>query len=1518
MAVFKCKICGGSLDIKEGESVVTCEYCGTKQTVPRLDDERRINLYDRANHFLRNNDYDKATSIYEKILEEDKTDAEAYWSILLCKYGVEYVEDPKTHKRKPTVNRMQIASIFADEDYKSAIKYADGFQREIYESEAKKIEEIKKEILFISSKEEPFDVFICYKETDNGGRRTIDSVIAQELYTELKKDGYRSFFSRITLEDKLGSAYEPYIFSALSTAKVMVVIGTRKENFEAVWVKNEWARYLALIKSGEKKTLIPAFKDMDPYDLPEEFSHLQAQDMSKLGFMQDLVRGIKKILGEGSHKGEKTPDNEVIGSQTQTQIIETIIKRVYLELSEGRFESARYQVDRILDIDPENAEGYLLLILAHLKLKGLNDLITFEGDIKRTNAYSRIMKFGDDEIKKRVSDVLDEREIYRDRQISDKIERYLTKVTNLVDFAAIKPHLEKIKTEQVRGEIKEKIALKKKDLIYEKAVKLMKVRRFKKAIKLFTSLDGYRDSAIKIEACKEGVKANKVLGKKMLRWSLIAAAVIVFVSSVLITVNIILKNNEMADIALRGGQNLELSEDGTSYVLTSFDDDEATEVTILSSYKGLPVTAIGDDAFKNCYLLSEVTIADGITSIGENAFMNCHLLKSVVIPDSVTFIGANAFNGCSRLTSITLGSGVTSIENGTFSQCRTLKSIYLSDRITNVGTYAFSKCNLLEEIVMPDSVKEVGVGIFYGCVGLKSVTLSDDVTKIDDEAFSGCTSLSDLDLPASLKSIGSNAFLNCTSLSGLDLPETLESIGSGAFSGCSFSEIGLSASLTSIGIGAFSGCSSLSEIDLPEALERIGSSAFFGCQALKNVNIPDGISVIGDNTFSGCTNLESVAFSSNINEIGENAFKDCNALKTVDFSGTADDWAKIYFTNLSSNPIYYSHSLSVGGEPLTELLFENARKISDYAFYNLVNLTKVTFSDSVESIGNSAFRNSVISKIEISDGLTQIGRDAFTDAAINSYKGRFEALSFFNIYNLKHLEITGGEITERAFSHCYNLRTVVLGEGITVVPEEAFYYCDGIVSVTLPESLTVIENEAFWYCTSLTSITIPNNVENIGIFAFERCENLTSVVLGSGLKSIGSSAFGYCKRLANLNLGNGITSIGSSAFSYCDNLLSVTLGNGIKNIAQYTFTNCKSLSSLTIPDSVESIGFGAFSTSGLTDVNIGNGVTSIGEYAFYHCSGLNNLILGNNLKTIGSSAFTQCTSLTEVTFPSGLERIEDYAFSSCNRLINLVFGDCAASIGNSAFAACSSLTDVVFSSGITSVGENAFSDCNLLRSVVMTESVETIGKNAFYGCENLESLTLPFIGRNEDGSGDTYAQLFGYIFGNISSGGATQYIATAYLSYFYMPSKLTSVTILGGKIPLGAFSGYRCLTSITLPQDITSIGDYAFYGCSGLQSIEIPSGVKSIGSRAFYGCSGLTSFSIPSGVTTIDQFTFSNCSSLKSLYIPVSVKSIAMYAFSGNGLTDIYYAGSMQDWGNIVIDFSGNDVLNDVEIHYDS
>lgn len=386
MAVFKCKMCGGTLEINNGDSVAVCEYCGTKQTLPKFDNEKFIHLHDRANHFRRENEFDKAMGIYEMILSEDKEDSESYWGIVLCRYGIEYVEDPRTHRRIPTVNRTQYTSIFDDEDYKKATLYADGFQRDIYIAEAEVINKIQKHILEISNKEEPFDIFICYKETDESGNRTQDSVYAQDIYTALTKEGYKVFFSRITLEEKLGSAYEPYIFAALNSSKVMLVVGTEKDNFNSVWVKNEWSRYLNLIKAGKEKTLIPVYKNISPYGLPEEFRYLQAQDLGKVGAVQDLLRGIEKIIGK---KSQHRP--QAIHKETPTVSNNTaaLLKRGYISLEDGEWQKADGFFEDVLNQNAECAEAYAGKLCAELELKALPEITA---SVKKTDDIKRIQE----------------------------------------------------------------------------------------------------------------------------------------------------------------------------------------------------------------------------------------------------------------------------------------------------------------------------------------------------------------------------------------------------------------------------------------------------------------------------------------------------------------------------------------------------------------------------------------------------------------------------------------------------------------------------------------------------------------------------------------------------------------------------------------------------------------------------------------------------------------------------------------------------------------------------------------------------------------------------------------------------------------------------------------------------------------------------------------------------------------------------------------------------------------------
>ena len=515
MSVFKCKMCGGTISFNPGDTVGVCEYCGSKQTLPRLDNDKKASMYDRANHFRRTNDFDKAANIYEQILNEDKTDAEAYWSLVLCRYGIEYVEDPSTHKRVPTVNRVQFTSIFNDDDYKSALEHADEYQREIYKEEAKTIDEIQKGILAISSKEEPSDIFICYKETDSQGRRTIDSVLAYDIYNKLTKEGYKVFFSRVTLEDKLGTAYEPYIFAALNSAKIMIVIGTKPEYFNAVWVKNEWSRYLALIKNGADKTLIPAYRDMNPYDLPEDFSYLQALDMSKLGFMQDLIRGVDKIISVTNTYVKEYKNS--ISTNTEE---ESLSKRIFMFLEDGDWNSANVYCEKILDIDVENSTAYLGKLLSELKIRKREDLKNLAQPFDKNNNYLKAIRFGDEKLKSELNSYID---FINNRNKKESLERQYDLATQSMISACSEDDYKKaaelfediidyLDSKNLAEECYEKAEILRKDLILSQGRLKMtgNIEGYYQALKMFESISGWKDADECAEKCyREIYKINQ-------------------------------------------------------------------------------------------------------------------------------------------------------------------------------------------------------------------------------------------------------------------------------------------------------------------------------------------------------------------------------------------------------------------------------------------------------------------------------------------------------------------------------------------------------------------------------------------------------------------------------------------------------------------------------------------------------------------------------------------------------------------------------------------------------------------------------------------------------------------------------------------------------------------------------------------------------------------------------------------------------------------------------------------------
>ena len=368
MAIIKCKMCGGDIELSQDKTYGVCDSCGSMMTLPKIDDEQRAAAFNRGNHFRRIGEFDKALGVYERIVQEDESDAEAHWCCALCRFGIEYVEDPTSHEWLPTCHRASFDNFLEDVDYLAALEHSDGVTKRQYQREAAKIAEVQHGILATSQNEKPFDVFICYKESDANGERTRDSLMAQDVYYQLTEQGRRVFFARITLEDKAGAQYEPYIFAALNSAKVMIVVGTCPEHFSAVWVKNEWSRFIALMRKDKHRVLLPCYRDMDPYDLPDQLSAFQSYDMSKIGFIQDLIRGVSKVLD-----ADKAPERETVIVQNESGAnVTAMLKRGSMALEDKNWGAAREFFDRALDMNAECAEAYLGQFLAGEQVSSLS------------------------------------------------------------------------------------------------------------------------------------------------------------------------------------------------------------------------------------------------------------------------------------------------------------------------------------------------------------------------------------------------------------------------------------------------------------------------------------------------------------------------------------------------------------------------------------------------------------------------------------------------------------------------------------------------------------------------------------------------------------------------------------------------------------------------------------------------------------------------------------------------------------------------------------------------------------------------------------------------------------------------------------------------------------------------------------------------------------------------------------------------------------------------------------------
>lgn len=702
MAVFKCKMCGGNLDIQKGITVYECAYCGTKQTVPSADDEKKLLLFSRANRLRFDCEFDKASGVYESIVADFPKEAEAYWGLILSKYGIEYVDDPATAKKVPTCHRSSFDSIMDDKNFELVMENSDDSSRAVYEEEAKKLEELRKSIIEVSQKEEPYDIFICYKETDNNGERTLDSLIAQDVYDALCENGYRVFFSRITLEDKLGQEYEPYIFAALNSAKIMLAFGTDYESYNAVWVKNEWSRFLQLIEQGQKKALIPCYKNIDAYDMPKEFAKLQAQDMGKVGAIQDLLRGIEKIM---------KPNGKITVSQTSFRETGNLLDNVFSLIEDGSFKTAEKYCDTILRSDPKNARAYLAKLMIDLKIRKFSKYGFLFKKYQQNENYKKLMEYGDEAMRKKFTDF----GRYKKRLL--KTSTISLSALLIVSFIVISTANRIAKDEKYRALLPQ--------LSYDSP-------NYKYLKSEFESLNGYYNSEYYAMLC--GARLGEFYQD----------------------VEELIYDDNFKDISVSirfpNVKHIKVLKGVTNIKAKAFKNCKSLKTVVLPD----SITYIGEAAFQGCDSLKSINLPQDIKNISKSSFQSCTSLKSIVIPDGVTIIGESAFLNCKSLKAVIMSDDTLAIKKSAFQNCDALESIVLPDKVEDIEEYAFAYCDSLKNVAIPQSVICIRDAAFQNCKALESITLPSDIRYLGSNIFYDCDSLKNVYLEVNYPRAGFN------------------------------------------------------------------------------------------------------------------------------------------------------------------------------------------------------------------------------------------------------------------------------------------------------------------------------------------------------------------------------------------------------------------------------------------------------------------------------------------------------------------------------------------------------------------------------------------------------------------------------------------------------------------------------------------------------------------------------------------------------------------------------------------
>lgn len=952
------------------------------------------------------------------------------------------------------------------------------------------------------------------------------------------------------------------------------------------------------------------------------------------------------------------------------------------------------------------------------------------------------------------------------------------------------------------------------------------------------------------------------------------------------------------------------------------------------------VTRIEDEAFKECYALTDLYIEDGDKPLAVGYGTSGYDQKISIFYDSpltkvyfgrdIEMIDPYLLNNISgvfaekqTLSSVTIGERVTEIQDNTFNSCRGLNSIDIPGSVVRIGHSAFEGCGLTGELVIPGSVKEIGDNAFLYCSGLTGeLVIPEGVVSIGMQAFSGNEMLTGVKLPKSLKVLGERAFAYCRGLDNVVIPNGITCIGYDMFNECiALKNVVIPESVVEIRGGAFANCTALEEITIPNGV-TILENAFWGCTALKKVSLPGSLVTIGDYAFRYCHSLESITIPNSVMQIGESAFEECALLKSVVIPNSVTRIGRYAFNGCASlSQISFPEGLEyVGGGAFHNTAWYKSWGVELVYIGNLLYKCKIgddasgfiEIREGTTAICEGAFISCNVKNIKIPNSVEYIGIHAFDSS--KWYKSWYESQPDGPIYIGKVLFDYKGDVPND-----FNLVVKDGTTGITTLPYK-------IKNITIPPSVKYITSSMLYdmsnvYISDLSAwCNIVFDRHSYGLYKsnfYLNGELLTDLVIPEGVERINNYAFEHIGNLKSIRIPNSVTSIGDYVYyDEASDLRTIVIGSGVKRIGSMAFYYgadfVVNYSDLPIKKGDSSYGYVAYDAKAV----ISKDDDVVGDYCFRTINGEPTMIayIGNGRK-----------AELPADYKGGDYSIAEYAFYKCDELEEVVISDRVTSFGEYAFAGCKELQKVTIGNGVVNIGDYAFDGCRKLSTLVIGEKVKEIGDNSFYGCAALKTVynnsslnivkggygygwvayyATAVVNKGDDVRGD-------FVF-RVSDGEVSLVAYLGDASVVSLPDNYD-----GNSYAIGDDLFYKFnMTNLTIPDCVTAIGDEAFYKCNKLESINIPSSVKSVGSMAFGQCDALkavnitdlsawcdinfkgylsnplnqarnlylngelvTELVVPEDVAKIKDYSFTWCANLKSVTIGDNVAKIGFDAF---------------------------------------